>query len=568
MRAKALSITGNFEDANRFIDEHISKVTHPAELIVLKANIEKSQNSRFNPNPKRKQMADSLFHDAIHMDSACINAYWGLQTYDTSYKKILKQAMKFSPYSTDLLMIYCRITARQKKLSKDEKIKDIEDIFKPILSERGSYPWTLYVVYETYSDHGLAIPEKENEYGEYILKNHPYSVTAEWVRIFRIRDLRRKLFEQKVNNWQQSSEYRNMLLEYINLPQHLFKGLLGETYSNLFDSYKDDSTISNKTLLEVSQKMCAYTEGINDRYYVEVANTLCKRTTYFKESEQLARTGLTRFKAYIRKQFPEEFTEEEFEKQVGWSLSPLYDAIGWAQFKMDNFEDAKYNLLHAHELNPKEMTNLYHLGQFFEQHHEFESAKAYYTDGINLQRPGDNPNEAALKELLLKTEGNIAYYEEQSDADAEKRREEILLTRITDPKAADHFNLKSIGNRMVSLNDIKGKVTVINMWGLWCGWCLNELPEFQLLHEKYKNDTDVLILTINNDQNQEEVPVWMKKKEFDFTVLLDDGYLKKVGIYSYPTTWFLDRNSKITYIQEGWTKKLVEEFSWRIESLR
>ena len=106
------------------------------------------------------------------------------------------------------------------------------------------------------------------------------------------------------------------------------------------------------------------------------------------------------------------------------------------------------------------------------------------------------------------------------------------------------------------------------MWGIWCGWCVKEMPEFQQLHEKYRDDPEVEILTINNDTNQEKVIPWMKQNSYSFVALYDDGYLKRQGVRSYPTTWFVNKNSEIVYIQNGWTKHLVDEFSWRIESLR
>jgi hypothetical protein len=94
------------------------------------------------------------------------------------------------------------------------------------------------------------------------------------------------------------------------------------------------------------------------------------------------------------------------------------------------------------------------------------------------------------------------------------------------------------------------------------------MPEFQKLHERYKNDPDVLILTINNDDSLDTARNYMKENKYDFKVLIDDGYVSKMGIYSFPTTWFIDQSGRKAYIKEGWTERLTEEFSWRIEALR
>ena len=51
-------------------------------------------------------------------------------------------------------------------------------------------------------------------------------------------------------------------------------------------------------------------------------------------------------------------------------------------------------------------------------------------------------------------------------------------------------------------------------------------------------------------------------------VLLDDGYLNRVNSHTFPTTWFLDRQVRKAFEKIGWSEKLVEEFSWRLEDLR
>jgi hypothetical protein len=40
------------------------------------------------------------------------------------------------------------------------------------------------------------------------------------------------------------------------------------------------------------------------------------------------------------------------------------------------------------------------------------------------------------------------------------------------------------------------------------------------------------------------------------------------SITPIPMTWFIAPDGKITYRKIGYTKDLVQEFSWRIESLR
>ena len=59
----------------------------------------------------------------------------------------------------------------------------------------------------------------------------------------------------------------------------------------------------------------------------------------------------------------------------------------------------------------------------------------------------------------------------------------------------------------------------------------------------------------------------MKQKRYTFPVLLDDGFAAKI-VTTFPTTWFLDRDGRRVFVKTGWSEKLLEEFSWRIEALR
>lgn len=134
--------------------------------------------------------------------------------------------------------------------------------------------------------------------------------------------------------------------------------------------------------------------------------------------------------------------------------------------------------------------------------------------------------------------------------------------------AVPAFNLKNLTGTRVTLDSLKGKIVVVNYWGIWCGWCVQELPEYQKLHEKYAKNPDVVILTIDNDANPDDVPPWMAQKKYTFQVLIDDQYVNTVGIHAFPTTWFLDPQGRKVFEKVGWSEKLLEEFAWRIEAVR
>jgi hypothetical protein len=44
--------------------------------------------------------------------------------------------------------------------------------------------------------------------------------------------------------------------------------------------------------------------------------------------------------------------------------------------------------------------------------------------------------------------------------------------------------------------------------------------------------------------------------------------VEKTGIAAFPTTWFVDTRGRTAFVLADWSKRLVEEYSWRIEALR
>jgi len=60
-------------------------------------------------------------------------------------------------------------------------------------------------------------------------------------------------------------------------------------------------------------------------------------------------------------------------------------------------------------------------------------------------------------------------------------------------ETAPAISLADLNGKMVTLNEFKGKVVLVNFWASWCPPCTNEMPGFEKVFEEYEAKGFVVI---------------------------------------------------------------------------
>jgi thiol-disulfide isomerase/thioredoxin len=104
------------------------------------------------------------------------------------------------------------------------------------------------------------------------------------------------------------------------------------------------------------------------------------------------------------------------------------------------------------------------------------------------------------------------------------------------------------------VEQMKGKVIVLDLWATWCGPCRMEIPSFVKLQEKYKAQgleiVGVSLDPITRGGNAELVGKFMQEYNINYTIWLVNNAtaLAKYpagGQGSIPTTYVIDRSGRI-----------------------
>ena len=124
----------------------------------------------------------------------------------------------------------------------------------------------------------------------------------------------------------------------------------------------------------------------------------------------------------------------------------------------------------------------------------------------------------------------------------------------TDGLAPDFTVLDMDGNS-VQLSDYFGKPLIINFWATWCGPCKSELPAFNNMYEKYKDDVNFLFVNLTDGSREtiEGVTQFMEDEGYTFPVYFDTTMeaATAYGAYSIPMTILIDDEGVPVHSQAG-----------------
>jgi thiol-disulfide isomerase/thioredoxin len=139
-------------------------------------------------------------------------------------------------------------------------------------------------------------------------------------------------------------------------------------------------------------------------------------------------------------------------------------------------------------------------------------------------------------------------------------------------KPLPDFKMADAASKTWQLADLKGKVTLINLWATWCGPCKAELPYLQKLFNKVRERKDLRVLTLNTDDNLGLILPFLEENKYTFPVLAASAYVNKlIPELSIPRNWIVDANGVLKAERigfEGGDDRWVDEMIAAMEKAR
>lgn len=126
--------------------------------------------------------------------------------------------------------------------------------------------------------------------------------------------------------------------------------------------------------------------------------------------------------------------------------------------------------------------------------------------------------------------------------------------------SAPDFTVEDVDGNPVSLSDFSGKPVVINFWATWCGYCIDEMPDFDEVYGLYSDQVTFLMINATDGDRETKAAAvkHVEDKGYQFPVYYDVSQeaVVRYGVNGLPTTYILDEDG---YVADGFSGRISKE---------
>lgn len=178
--------------------------------------------------------------------------------------------------------------------------------------------------------------------------------------------------------------------------------------------------------------------------------------------------------------------------------------------------------------------------------------------------------EYSIKPIDLSDKNSAYVLYRLSINNSKETKDKAEAVRGSKPKKGAYFsNLNGIDikGKRINMTSLKGKIVVINYWFIACAPCREEMPQLNKLVEEYKQNKDVVFISITTDK-KEEILKFLQSNNFQYQIIADaTDLILKDGILAFPTNIVLDKEGRVQYISEGYYAETIKNLGIAIKKV-
>ncbi|PKG55405.1 TlpA family protein disulfide reductase [Shewanella sp. Choline-02u-19] len=130
------------------------------------------------------------------------------------------------------------------------------------------------------------------------------------------------------------------------------------------------------------------------------------------------------------------------------------------------------------------------------------------------------------------------------------------------------YQVQNFQDKLVSLNEFKGKVVYLDFWASWCGPCRKSFPWMNAMHQKYQQQ-GLAIVAINLDENKALAKKFLSKLPADFHIRFDPqaDVASKFDLQGMPSSYIFNRQGELVQMHLGFFEEKSADYENEIIEL-
>jgi peroxiredoxin len=124
------------------------------------------------------------------------------------------------------------------------------------------------------------------------------------------------------------------------------------------------------------------------------------------------------------------------------------------------------------------------------------------------------------------------------------------LDHLAVGQRAPAFEAEDIHGHRVRLEDLRGKVVLLDFWATWCGPCLGELPHVKKVHADFSGREDFAMIGVSLDEDGIALLDLLEAERMTWPQVCGlaefrDPLARLYNVRGIPDTYLIDREGKI-----------------------
>jgi thiol-disulfide isomerase/thioredoxin len=168
--------------------------------------------------------------------------------------------------------------------------------------------------------------------------------------------------------------------------------------------------------------------------------------------------------------------------------------------------------------------------------------------------------------VILNKELTKEEIKNKKTATKNKLKAEKEIRNELDGSKIGELNIEDLNGEKFNLENLKGKIIVLNFWFTQCKPCVAEFPELNNLKQKYINQEVEFFAVTWNDK--ETIDKFLLNHKLDFKIVPNGKIIiDKFKIPHYPYNIIIDKNGKIDYLNDVLVINVLKKLDSKINEL-